>query len=1026
MIFKELNKEKINILEDKVSNFWEEIDILNKQIEIRKDSNPFVFYEGPPTANGMPGVHHVMARVLKDTICKYKSMSGYKVLRKAGWDTHGLPVELEVEKALGLSSKKDIEEYGILEFNQKCRESVWKNEKAFNEMTKRMGYFLDLKNPYITYDNKFIETQWHILDKFFKEGLMYEGHKILPYCSRCGTGLASHEVAQGYKEIKTDTVTVKMKLVDENAYLLVWTTTPWTLMSNVAVCVNPNEIYVKVKAENENYIVAKTLADSIFEEYEVLEEYKGTDLEHKKYEQLMNYLEVKDAFYIICDEYVTTSDGTGLVHIAPAFGEDDLKAASRYKLPVVNPVSEDGKYIEGPWTGMFVMNADPEIIVTLKEEGKLFKKQRMAHNYPHCWRCKTPLLYYTKPSWYIKMTALKDKLIENNKTVNWYPSFTGEKRFGNWLENLNDWAISRNRYWGTPLNIWNCECGHMKTIGSKKELVELAIEDIDETIELHRPFIDDVHIKCDKCQKSMTRVKDVIDCWFDSGSMPFAQHHYPFENKEMFETQFPADYICEGIDQTRGWFYSLLAISTFMTGKAPYKNVLVNDLLLDKNGQKMSKSRGNGVDPFKLFDEYGADVVRFYLLHVSPCWTTTKFDEEGLKEINSKFFSTLKNTYTFFTMYANIDLIDPKDFNIDYNERPLIDKWILSRYNTLIKNVTDSLNEFDMTKSVRFINSFVNDDLSNWYIRRNRNRFWSSNLDLDKKSVYKTTYEVLVGLCKLSAPFIPFITETMYQNLTGNLSVHLEDFPVTNKNLIDEKLEEEMNLVRDLISLGRQTRENTKIKVRQPISEIILDNKYKKSLEKLENLIFEELNVKKITYKNNLSVYMNFEFKPNFKIAGKVFGSKIKDFSTYLSNMTHEKYESINELEITLDNDTFTITKEFIDVKINAQEDFDISMEDGKFVILNTTLTEELILEGIARELISKVQNIRKAKDFEIMDKIKIYYNEEETFTKVLKLFSDLIKEETLCNKLILNKKILETVELNSIKVGINIEKYDL
>ncbi|NLN41890.1 MAG: isoleucine--tRNA ligase, partial [Clostridiales bacterium] len=727
-VFKPLSNLPVSESEKKIAEFWEEIDILQKSIDSREGKKPFIFYEGPPTANGRPGIHHVISRTLKDIVCRYKTMTGHQVKRKAGWDTHGLPVEIEVEKQLGLKNKQEIEEYGIEKFNQKCRESVFTYEKQWREMTKRMGYEIDLDNPYITLDNDYIETEWWILDKFFKEGYIYEGHKILPYCSRCGTGLASHEVAQGYKEIKTDTVYVKFKRKDADEYFLVWTTTPWTLASNVALTVNPEETYLKIRHKGEVYYVVKPLVQQVVgEDYEVIEEIKGKELEYVEYEQLMPFVSVpegKKAFIVTLADYVTVEDGTGIVHTAPAFGEDDYNTGVRYDLPVLQPVDEDGKYIETPWKGTFVMDADPEIIRWLAEEGKLFRKQKVAHNYPHCWRCQTPLLYYAKPSWYIEMTRLKEKLIENNNNVEWYPSFVGEKRFGNWLENLNDWAISRSRYWGTPLNIWRCECGHDESIGSRKELVERAIENIDETIELHRPYVDEVHLECPKCGGTMTRVKDVIDCWFDSGSMPFAQHHYPFENKENFDELFPADFICEGIDQTRGWFYSLIAISTFVKGVSPYKRVLVNDLILDKEGKKMSKSRGNTVDPFELFDEYGADALRWYLIYVSPPWVPTRFDIDGLKEVVSKFFVTIKNVYNFFTLYANTDNLDPREFFVDYKDRPELDRWILSKYNNLKKTVEEDMEAYDLTRAVRRIQDFANEDLSNWYIRRSRRRFW--------------------------------------------------------------------------------------------------------------------------------------------------------------------------------------------------------------------------------------------------------------------------------------------------------------
>ena len=835
--FKSLVDSSVKDAESQISSYWKSINILEKTLEKGKDDPSFVFYEGPPTANGNPGIHHVIARTLKDSVCRYKTMNGYQVKRKAGWDTHGLPVEIQVEKELGLSDKQEIENYGIDKFNEKCRESVFSYEKQWREMTERMAYEIDLDNPYITLDNNYIESVWWILDKFNKEGYVYEGHKILPYCPRCGTGLASHEVAQGYKERKDNTVIAKFKRVDKDEYFLAWTTTPWTLPSNVALTVGPEVDYVKVKQNDEVYYIAKALANKVLgDDYEVIEEIKGKDLEHIEYEQLMPFVETDEkAFFVTLGDYVTTEDGTGIVHTAPAFGEDDYNLGRKYNLPVLQPVDESGKFTTTPWQGKFVMEegVDVEIIKWLHSENKLYSKEKVAHNYPHCWRCQTPLVYYAKPSWYIEMTRLKDKLIENNKTVEWYPKFVGEGRFGNWFENLNDWAISRSRYWGTPLNIWTCECGNKTSVGSRQELADKAIEKIDpKTVELHRPYVDDIHLKCDCCGKAMTRVTEVIDCWFDSGSMPFAQHHYPFENKENFEKLFPADYICEGIDQTRGWFYSLLAISTFVMGKAPYKKVLVNDLVLDKEGKKMSKSRGNTVNPFELFDKYGADALRWYLLYVSPPWTPTRFDVDGLKEVQSKFLGTIKNVYNFFTLYANTDNLNPKEFFVEYKNRTELDRWILSKFNNLKKEVEENLEIFELNKTVRSIQEFINEDLSNWYIRRSRRRFWATELTDDKKSVYNTTYEILTELCKLIAPFAPYISEEIYKNLTGEVSVHLSTYPKANLELIDSKLEEKMDLVKNLVTLGRASREGAKIKVRQPIQKVLVDGNFEDSIRR--------------------------------------------------------------------------------------------------------------------------------------------------------------------------------------------------
>ena len=1026
-IFKELSKEKVSRVEDEINENWKKMDILDKCIEGR--TKDFVFYDGPATANGMPGLHHMVAKFLKDAFCKYHTMKGERVLRKIGWDTHGLPVEVQVEKKLGFKDKTDIEKFGIKEFNEECRKTVWENEKAFADLTTKMGQFIDLENRYITYDNNYIETEWWILKKFFDEGLFYEGAKILPYCTRCGTGLASHEVAQGYKEISVDTVIVPMKKKDEeNTYFLVWTTTPWTLIANVALCVNPNEEYIKASSQGYNFIVAKKLANKVLgDDYEILETYKGSDLEYTEYEQLLPFLSVdKHAFYVTCDNYVTMEDGTGIVHLAPAFGADDANVGKKYGLPYLNPVGEDGCYTDGPWKGMRVFDADEVVIKYLKENDKLFKKQRMVHNYPHCWRCDTPLLYYSKPSFYLEVTKIKDKIIEANKTVHWFPEYVGEKRFGNWLENLNDWAISRSRYWGTPLPLWRCSCGHDEMIGSRKELAEKAIENIDESIELHRPYVDDVHIKCPECGGVMTRVKDVIDCWFDSGSMPFAQYHYPFENKELWKTQFPADFIAEGIDQTRGWFYSLMVISVFVTGKSPYKNVLVNELLLDKYGKKMHKSKGNSVEPFSLIEEYGADTIRWYLPYVSPVWTPIKFDEDGLKEVYSKFFNTLKNTYNFFALYANTDEVDARKLKVKYDDLEEIDKWLLSKYNKLVKSTTDAYEEYDLNKVVRSITDFVSEDLSNWYIRRNRRRFWAHDLDTSKKAVYKTTYDVLVGLTKLIAPVVPFISEEIYTALTNKESVHLAKFPKCDDKLIDEKIEEKMDLVRDLISLGRNVREEAKIKVRQPISEAILDGKNKNIIGDLTELIKEELNVKEIKFADDLSIYMNYEVKPNFKVCGPLLGSSIKSFQGYVKNFNYgdiKNLEEGNEVKINLDGKEITITYDMLDVRITSKEGFNSTHEGNNFIVLNTTLNKDLINEGIARELISKIQQLRKNKDFNIVDRINIYYSHNDEIEEAIEEYRDMIMKDTLAEQIDERNDLTEEFNINGIEVKLDVAR---
>ena len=1027
MEFKELQKGDVHNIELEIAKEWENEDILKKCIDNRKDCENFVFYDGPATANGMPGLHHMMAKFLKDTFCKYKTMQGYRVLRKVGWDTHGLPVELQVEKELGFNSKKDIEEYGIEEFNKKCKESVWKNEKAFSDLTKEMGQFIDLEHPYVTYDNNYIETEWWILKKFFDEGLFYEGHKILPFCTRCGTGLASHEVAQGYKEVTANTVIVPMKKKDEDVYFLVWTTTPWTLISNVALCVNPKELYILAESRGTKFIVAKALANKVLgDDYTVLEEYSGKNLEYMEYEQLIPSLKVdKKAFFVTVADYVTMDAGTGIVHIAPAFGQDDYNVGKRYDLPVLNPVGEDGCYTEGLWKGRNVFEVDIDVIKYLKENDKLFKKEKIKHDYPHCWRCGTPLLYYAKPSYYLEVTKLKDQVVKNNNGVNWYPSFVGEKRFGNWLLNMNDWAISRNRYWGTPLPLWRCSCGHMEMIGSRKELVEKSIEEIDESIDLHRPYVDNVHITCPDCGKEMSRVKEVIDCWFDSGSMPFAQYHYPFENKELFEEQFPANFICEGIDQTRGWFYTLLLISTFVTGKAPYKNVLVNDLLLDKFGKKMSKSKGNIVEPFTTMKKYGADTIRFYLPYVSPVWSPIRFDDDGLKEVYSKYLSTFKNAYSFFEMYANADKIDPREYNIPVAKRDLTDRWLLSKLNHMVKDVTEGYEKYDLNIVVHKIVDFINDDFSNWYIRSNRRRFWASELTEDKKAVYLTTYETLLTLAKITAPVTPYISEEIYQNLTGKTSVHLEDFPKVDEELLSKDLEQRMELVRDICSLGRNAREDAAIKVRQPLNFMILPLVDEAVIEDFESIIKEELNIKEIVYKDDMTEYMDYIVKPNFKVVGKVFGPKMKDFQEAVSKLDINDVNKIKAgyFKMNFLGEEIDVTEDMILTTLKNKKGYCAASNGKTSIVLDTSLTEDLILEGLAREVVRKVQNLRKEADFVITDHINLYYHGDEMFDKMLASYDEYIKNETLADSLVEDQNIEKDMELNDIVVGLRVER---
>ncbi|MBQ4467375.1 MAG: isoleucine--tRNA ligase [Firmicutes bacterium] len=1035
-MFRNLNDAPVKDVQNEQVKEWKRIDLLHKCESEREGSTPFIFFEGPPTANGKPGIHHMMARTLKDSVNRYKTMQGFQVKRKGGWDTHGLPVEIEVEKQLGFNGKQDIEEYGIKAFNEKCRQSVFNYLEQWTEMSDRMAYMADMDNPYITLDNNYIETGWWIMKQAFNKDLVYEGYKILPYCPRCGTGLASHEVAQGYKMVKVNTLTCKFKKVGtDNEYFLAWTTTPWTLISNTVLTVGPDIDYVKVlmkSGDNEGNIfyLAKNLASKVLgkEEYEVLEELKGSDMEYWEYEQLMPWCEVpanKKAFFVTCMDYVSIEDGTGIVHTAPAFGEDDYQCGVKYDLPVFQPVDEKGEFTVTPWKGHFVMEEglDVEIIKWLGD--KIYKKEKMEHNYPHCWRCDTPLVYYAKKSWYIGMSKLKDLLVENNATVNWYPSYVGEKRFGNWLEEVKDWAISRSRYWGTPLPIWQCECGHLDCMGSRAELVERANEKIDETIELHRPYVDDVTLTCPKCGGVMHRVPDVMDCWFDSGSMPFAQWHYPFEHKDDFDKLFPADFICEGIDQTRGWFYSLMAVSTIVMGCAPYKNVLVNDLILDKEGKKMSKHKGNTVSPFEMLDKYGADATRWYLLSVSPAWTPTKFDEDGLIDVVSKFFGTLRNIYNFFVLYANMDEIDPREFDVPYADRPELDRWILSKYNQLVKDVTEYMDEYDHMKTVRAITNFVAEDLSNWYIRRARRRFFAEELTDDKKAAYATTYEILVGTAKLIAPIAPFISDEIYINLTGEETVHVAFMPKADESLIDKNVEERMDLVRTLVSLGRGIREKERIKVRQPLNEVLVDGKYEDIISDLTPLITEELNVKRVVFENDLDQYMNFTLKPNFRAAGPALGKNVKAFGAYMAKVDPKEFiteiENKGSVVVELNMEDYTITKDFLDIRIEAKEGFAVAMENNVFAILDTTLDQDLIDEGLARELISKVQQMRKAEDFEMMDNINIYVDCDEDVKAAVEKHMDYIKSETLAVDLEFCDAEMDKYDLNGHKAGIKV-----
>ena len=1029
--FEELDKRPTAEVEKSILEKWKKENTFEESISNREGAKDFVFYDGPIYANAKPGIHHVFAKTIKDTFCKYKTMTGYRVLRKIGLDTHGLPIEVNVEKKLGFKGKEDIEKFGVENFCKECNKTTATNIDEVNAVTDMMGQFIDCENPYVTCSNEFIESEWWIIKEMDKKGLLYHGNKVLWYCPRCGTELSANEVSQGYQEDSVNTVIVPLKRVDADEYFLAWTTTPWTLMANVAICVNPELTYVKVESMGYKFILAESLAEKVLgEDFKVLESCKGSDLVGIKYEQLMPFVKVEGKCHeVIADNYVTAEDGTGIVHIAPAYGDDDNRVCVKNGIGFVNPVGEDGCYTEGPWKGTLVTDKDLEIeiIKWLKENDKLFKKIKITHDYPHCWRCKSALISYPKPAWYIKTTAYKDKIIEENNKINWYPAYVGEKRFGNWLDNMIDWGISRNRYWGCPLPVWTCECGHREVIGSLDELQEKIIEDINvREMELHRPYVDDLHIKCSECGKTMNRVTDVMDVWFDSGSMPYAQFHYPFENKELFESQFPADFIAEGLDQTRGWFYVLLVISTIISGKSSFKNVVVNDMMLDEFGKKMSKSTGNIIDPVEIMTKYGADNIRWYMLYASPVWTPLKFAETGVKEVYSKFFNPLKNTYSFFQTYANIDGIDISKCNVKYKDREEIDKWLLSKYNKLLRDVTAEYERYDLNNVTRLITSFVSDDLSNWYIRRNRDRFWSSELDNSKKSVYITTYEVLEGLCRLCAPVIPYTTEEIYTKLTGEKSVHLAEFPKYDKKLIDEHIEEKMDLVRNLISIGRYVREEAKIKVRQPLGEALLDGKNKELISDLVPLIQEELNIKEIVFADDLNEYMNLSVKPNFKEVGKIFGPLIKEFQTKLEEIDSDsiaKLQKGESITMNIGGEDKEITSDMVDIRISSKEGFNVGMENNNFIILETALTDELILEGIAREMVSKVQQLRKTKDFNVADRIKLFYNGDEEIDRCVEQFKEYIQAETLSTEIVKKDNLTEKYDLNGHECTIDVER---
>ena len=1019
--------------EKAVEAFWRENDIFNKSLEKnKKEGETYTFYDGPPTANGKPHIGHVETRTIKDMIPRFQTMKGKYVPRKAGWDTHGLPVELEVEKLLGLNGKEQIEEYGMEPFIKKCKESVWKYKGMWEDFSGTVGFWADMDNPYVTYDDNFIESEWWALKEIWNKGLLYKGFKIVPYCPRCGTPLSSAEVSQGYKTVKERSAIVRFKVSGEDAYFLAWTTTPWTLPSNVALCVNPSDTYVKVKAaDGYTYYMAEALLDTVLGRlavkedkeagtpavaaYEVLETYKGRDLEYKEYEPLFACAKTvadkqhKKGFFVTCDNYVTMSDGTGIVHIAPAFGEDDANVGRNYDLPFVQFVNGKGELTEEtPYAGLFVKKADPEVLKDLDAQGKLYDAPKFEHEYPHCWRCDTPLIYYARESWYIKETAVKDDLIRNNNTVNWIPESIGSGRFGNWLENIQDWAISRNRYWGTPLNIWECSCGHQECIGSRAELAERAGDQKAAEVELHRPYIDAVTMKCPKCGGEMHRVPEVLDCWFDSGAMPFAQHHYPFENKEVFEQQFPAQFISEAVDQTRGWFHSLMAESTLLFNKAPYENVIVLGHVQDENGQKMSKSKGNAVDPFDALKTYGADAIRWYFYTASAPWIPKRFSGKLVQEGQRKFMGTLWNTYAFFVLYANIDNFDATKYALEYDKLPVMDKWLLSKLNSAVAAVDDNLSNYRIPEAARALDDFV-DEMSNWYVRRSRERFWAKGMEQDKINAYMTLYTALVTISKAAAPMIPFMTEDIYRNLVCSIdptapeSVHLCDFPVVDEKLIDKKLEEDMEVVLEAVVLGRACRNEANIKNRQPIAKIFVKAEDELSQFYLD-IIRDELNVKEIEATDDVSALTNYTFKPQLKTLGRRFGKNINAVKEILAGLNGQQaMKELNEtgtLTITVDGNEEKLTQEDLLIEAAQMEGYVSASDHGVTVVLDTNMTGELLEEGFVRELVSKIQTMRKEAGFEVMDHIAIGFVADEKVTGIFAKYGDAVKKEVLGEKI--------------------------
>ena len=1010
--------------EKAVEKFWEDNNIFKKSMEHRKEGETYTFYDGPPTANGKPHIGHVETRTIKDMIPRYRTMKGYMVPRKAGWDTHGLPVELEVEKLLGLDGKEQIEEYGLAPFIDKCKESVWKYKGMWEDFSRTVGFWADMDNPYVTYDDNFIESEWWALKTIWDKGLLYKGFKIVPYCPRCGTPLSSHEVAQGYKAVKERSAIVRFKVKGEDAYFLAWTTTPWTLPSNVALCVNPEETYLKVKAaDGYTYYIAKALADKVLgrlaeegkDAYEVLETYVGKDLEYKEYEPLYKCAgdaaekQKKKAHFVTCDGYVTMTDGTGIVHIAPAFGEDDSRIGRNYELPFVQFVDGKGDLTaETPYAGKFVKDADPLVLKDLDAEGKLFDAPKFEHDYPFCWRCDTPLIYYAREYWFIKMTAVKDDLVRNNKTINWIPASIGEGRFGNWLENIQDWGVSRNRYWGTPLNIWECECGHQHSIGSREELYKMSGNEKAKTVEFHRPYIDEITITCPECGKQMKRVPEVIDCWFDSGAMPFAQHHYPFENKDLFEQQFPADFISEAVDQTRGWFYSLLAESTLLFNKAPYKNVIVMGHVQDENGQKMSKSKGNAVDPFNALETYGADAIRWYFYTSSAPWLPKRFSGKAVQEGQRKFMGTLWNTYAFFVLYANIDNFDASKYTLEYDKLPVMDKWLLSKLNSTVAEVDSNLDQYRIPEAAKALQDFV-DEMSNWYVRRSRERFWAKGMEQDKINAYMTLYTALVTICKAAAPMIPFMTEDIYQNLVRSNdanapeSIHLCDFPVVNKDHIDKKLEEDMEDVLDAVVMGRACRNEAAIKNRQPISRMYIKSDFTLS-EFYQEIIEDELNVKEVVFTDDVRDFTSYTFKPQLRTVGPKYGKQLGGIQKHLAaldgNAAMDELNADGALKFDVDGVAVELTKDDLLIDMAQKEGY-VSQEDNRMtVVLDTNLTPELVEEGFVYEIISKIQTMRKESGFEVTDHIRVSINGNDKLSEIAQKNKEAISSKVLADEL--------------------------